>query len=326
MRIVDQLLLKIENKRIAREQERIRAQQEARTRQTMAAAAKRNAARAASLSPHVSMDNPVIPYDTTPTQMTRDQMRYEQLIKERDALPIANRRTWQEHSRFYQINQELNKLSYIPYANQIRKNGIEAKDPANLGTPDTFKHFRGITSIELYNNKGRFTQPISVVDIETGHKQQPISLSVLKGVIDRRSGEFRVLDTMEKYYTPRNAHSGLFGMSRETHGLTPATIAELRRQQGNSYGEFFDTPGEKESLLNLLKGSVIVGQNTDEFDFRNLGIEGDIHNMSTLDTLVAAENMGIRRGKEGLKTCIKPLQDIHINREDIAITLVFMMY
>lgn len=179
----------------------------------------------------------------------------------------------------------------------------EAGDgPTRLGAPDTYKHFRGITQAELQS--GQFTRPITVTDIETGNNDQVISVAAIKGVIDTRTGEFRVLDTLEKYYTPEKTYSQSFNMSREVHGLTGKKIESLRQLQSAAYSEKYDQQ-EAADLLKFMHGSLIVGHNVEEFDFTRLGIASKLQGEDILDTLVWAENAGVPRGKRGLSKMFK---------------------
>ena len=205
-------------------------------------------------------------------------------------------------------NNYLHAIAARAHAAAARMQGIlkEASDgPIQLGSLDTYKHFRGIAQSEL--SSGRFTRPITVTDIETGNNDQVISVAALKGVIDKRTGEFRVLDTYEKYYTPEKTYSQSFNMAREVHKLTPEKIAKLRdlqAAQGFSYGEKYDDQ-EAQSLMTFLHGSLVVGHNVEEFDFPRLGIAQSLQSEDILDTLVWAENAGVPRGKRGLAKLFK---------------------
>lgn len=179
---------------------------------------------------------------------------------------------------------------------------IAGDGPVKLGAEDTFRHFRGITQTEL--QAGRFTRPIVVTDIETGHNDQVISVAALKGVIDQQTGEFRVLDTLEKYYTPENTASQSFALSREVHGLTPQKVARLRQLQQATYNEKYDQQ-EAADLLKFMHGSLVVGHNVEEFDFTRLGIANKLQDEDILDTMVWAENAGVPRGKRGLAKLFK---------------------
>jgi hypothetical protein len=179
---------------------------------------------------------------------------------------------------------------------------IASDGKAELGSPSVLQHFRGITASEMAT--GNFVGPVVFTDIETGHMDQPISVAAVKGVVDRRTGEFRVVDVLEKYYTPKNPASALFNISRETHGLTPKKIATLRAMQGATYStEFNET--EKAELLRFMKGSLIGGQNVEEFDFERLGIAQGLQSEGIIDTLVAAENLGVKKGQRGLSKLFK---------------------
>lgn len=202
-------------------------------------------------------------------------------------------------------NNYLHAIAARAHATAARMGGVlkEASDgPARLGAPDTYKHFRGITQAELQS--GRFTRPITVTDIETGHNDQPISVAALKGVIDKQTGEFRVLDTYERYYIPEKTYSQSFNMAREVHKLTRDKIELLRTMQQASYGTKYD-PQEASDLLKFMKGSLVVGHNVEEFDFTRLGIAQALQKEDILDTLVWAENAGVPRGKRGLSKLFK---------------------
>jgi hypothetical protein len=56
-----------------------------------------------------------------------------------------------------------------------------------------------------------------------------------------------------------------------------------------------------------MKGSLVVGHNVEEFDFSRLGIASALQNEDILDTLVWAENAGIRKGHRGLAKVFKTL-------------------
>ena len=179
---------------------------------------------------------------------------------------------------------------------------IASDGKAELGTPSVLKHYRSITSTELAT--GNFAGPVTFTDIETGHYDKPISIAAVKGVVDKRTGEFRVLDTYERYYTPENAHSAWFNISRETHKLTPDKIAKLRAMQMAGYSETYNE-AEAQSLMKFLRGSLIGGQNVEEFDFDRLGIASALQHEDIIDTLVAAENLGIKVGHRGLAKLFK---------------------
>ena len=202
-------------------------------------------------------------------------------------------------------NNYLHAIAAKAHAAAARMQGSlkEASDgPVRLGAQDTFKHFRGISSTELHS--GRFTRPITVTDIETGHNDQVISVAALKGVIDKQSGEFRVLDTYERYYVPEKTYSQSFNMAREVHKLTKDKIEKLRTLQQAEYGEEYNQR-EAEDLLGFMRGSLVVGHNVEEFDFTRLGIAQALQEENILDTLVWAENAGVPRGKRGLAKIFK---------------------
>lgn len=221
------------------------------------------------------------------------------------------------------ILQELNRLPSSPmFMNQQQRiaygklnTRLQAltmphvvKDPsdtqAKLGTSTISNYFRSITSEQL--TRGNFSSPITVMDIETGHNYKPISVAAVKGVIDQRTGEFRVLDTLERYYTPKNVSSSSFNMAREVHKLTREKIDFLRNQQavkGLTYSSSFDEQ-EKQILLDMMKGSTVVGHNITEFDFSKLGITSELQNFKVIDTLTAAEEL-LPRGHRDLDSVFK---------------------
>lgn len=205
-------------------------------------------------------------------------------------------------------NNYLYAIAAKAHALAARTQGIlkEAPDgPVRLGAQDTYMHFRGITQSE--SQTSRFTRPITVTDIETGNNDQVISVAALKGVIDKKTGEFRVLDTYERYYTPEKTYSQSFNMAREVHKLTPGKIAKLREIQagrGFTYGEKYDDR-EAQSLMKFFHGSLVVGHNVEEFDFPRLGLAQSLQSEDILDTLVWAENAGVPRGKRGLAKMFK---------------------
>lgn len=174
----------------------------------------------------------------------------------------------------------------------------EADDgPIALGAKDLYKHFRGITPDEL--DPHRFSRPITFLDIETGHNYTPISTAALKGVIDKRTGEFRVLDVMERYYVPQNTQTASFNISKETHKITPEKARSIRALQGATYSEVYNQE-EQQRLIDFLKGSTIAGHNIEDFDLDKLGLRTIAQDFNVIDTLTIAENLGIRRGRRGL--------------------------
>lgn len=170
--------------------------------------------------------------------------------------------------------------------------------PVALGSRKLYKHFRGITQAEL--NSGHFSRPITFLDIETGHNYTPISTAALKGVIDKRTGEFRVLDAMERYYIPQNAQTASFNMSREVHRITPDKARALRAIQQATYSEVYNQE-EQRKLIDFLRGSTIAGHNIEDFDLDKLGLRTIAQDFNVIDTQVIAENLGIRRGRRGLE-------------------------
>lgn len=177
-------------------------------------------------------------------------------------------------------------------------------DPATLGTPTLGYHFRSLSIDQLKANPGRYTQPISVLDIETGHQYEPLSVSALKGRIDRQTGEFVITDSLERYYLPTNESSASFWESFDTHHLTGKRLQSYRDQQNAQYSKVYDTL-EQENLLEFLKGSTVVGHNIQDFDIKKLGIESAMQQYKTLDTMVFGENIGLPRRKQGLTKMFK---------------------
>lgn len=204
-------------------------------------------------------------------------------------------------------NNYLNAIAARAHAVAARAAGIlkVADDgPVHLGATDTFQHFRSISATELMS--GNYTRPVTVTDIETGHNDQVISVAALKGVVDKRTGEFRVVDVYERYYEPDKTYSASFNMSREVHGLTADKITKLRAAQGATYNNKYDQ-SEARDLMSFMKGSLVVGHNVEEFDFSRLGIASALQDEDILDTLVWAENAGIRPGQRGLAKVFKRL-------------------
>lgn len=219
---------------------------------------------------------------------------------------------WDEYERYLHDTLDVNGRARNPI--QARLHALSSKAMGlfrkaddgriHLGEEDTFQHFRSISPTEL--GSGHFTRPIVVTDIETGHLDEPISVAGLKGVIDKRTGEFRVIDTYERYYIPHKPYSASYNVARETHHLTPQKIEALRQKQGATYQETFDKY-EQASLLHFMEGSLVVGHNVEEFDFNRLGIASALQQEDILDTLVWAENAGIRKGHRGLSKVFKAL-------------------
>lgn len=231
-----------------------------------------------------------IPNAPSPTSRPRSDIMWDSRLnawKDSNGNIVPGFKSYDETPAFWQ-----------KYEEDRRKRGKEADDgPAVLGVGSIYQHFRGISPQEL--GSGRFSRPVSVLDIETGHNHEPISVSVIQGVVDKRTGEFRVIDALERYYTPKKTFSASFNMSREVHGLTKGKIAKLRELQGATYSETFDAT-ERNILKDMLSNTLVVGHNVEEFDFSKLGMAEVLQNYKTLDTLIAAENMGVKRGKRGL--------------------------
>ena len=231
-----------------------------------------------------------IPNISSPTQRPKGATTYDSRLnawKDSNGNIVPGVKSYDETQEFWD--------QYT--ATQKRKIKEASDGPAVLGTSSIFQHFRGITPQEL--GTGKFSPPVSILDIETGHNYEPISVSVLQGVVDKRTGEFRVTGSLERYYTPKKIFSTSFNMSREVHRLTKGKIAKLRELQQATYSESFDST-ERDILKSMLKNTLVVGHNVEEFDFSKLGMSEVLQDYKTLDTLIAAENMGVRRGKRGL--------------------------
>lgn len=231
-----------------------------------------------------------IPNAPSPTSRPRSNIMWDSRLnawKDSNGNIVPGFKSYDETPAFWQ-----------KYEEDRRKRGKEADDgPAVLGVGSIYQHFHGISPQEL--GSGKFSPPVSVLDIETGHNYEPISVAVIQGVVDKRTGEFRVIDALERYYTPKKTFSASFNMSREVHGLTKGKIAKLRELQGATYSETFDAT-ERNILKDMLSNTLVVGHNVEEFDFSKLGMAEVLQNYKILDTLIAAENMGVKRGKRGL--------------------------
>lgn len=166
-------------------------------------------------------------------------------------------------------------------------------EPAILGNVDLYQHFRGISAEEARNRK-RYSRPLTVLDIETGHNNEPISVSAVKGVMDLRRGEFRVLDTFERYYVPEKTYTSAYNMALETHKITRDRALSYRAQQQANYPERYNET-ERQRLLTFLRDSVVGGQNVNNFDFQHLGIINELQELNTIDTMIVGENMNLRK-------------------------------
>lgn len=124
------------------------------------------------------------------------------------------------------------------------------------------------------------------LDIETNDYNKPITISALKQVFNKSTGQFETVDSYQRFY---NASNKDLIITNATHNLSHAALAKLRKQQGAKYASTYDDD-EKQLLKDFLGSSIIVGHNIVDYDLRQLFPGEDIHNQ-TIDTLIAARNI-----------------------------------
>lgn len=129
----------------------------------------------------------------------------------------------------------------------------------------------------------------TTLDIETDDRGNPITVSALKQVFNRSTGQFETVDNYQRFYHAKNTD---LKESSQIHGLTSAKLKRLRSQQAQynnnrgyskSYNAF-----EAEQLKNFLGNSIIIGHNVVDFDLPHL-FKSPINNQ-VIDTLTASRN------------------------------------
>lgn len=129
----------------------------------------------------------------------------------------------------------------------------------------------------------------TTLDIETDDKGRPITISALKQVFNRDTGQFETVDSYQRFYHAKNSD---MKESSAVHGLTTAKLKRLRSQQARNngnigYSKTYDNT-EQESLRAFLGSSVIVGHNIVDFDLPHL-FSSPLNNQ-VIDTLTASRN------------------------------------
>lgn len=124
------------------------------------------------------------------------------------------------------------------------------------------------------------------LDIETDDYKQPISIAALKLQFNPATGKFEHVDTFQRFYSTKWQN---IRTTHATHGLSPAELRSLRRQQGADYSKVYNA-SEMEAMYQFIGDSIIMGQNVVPFDLPALFHGRAIPN-STLDTMFAGRNV-----------------------------------
>ena len=145
----------------------------------------------------------------------------------------------------------------------------------------------------------RYSRPITIFDTETGHNDEILSLAAIKVVYNNFSRQLEFVDRYERYYHSKDTRSKSYREHLAVHGLTPAIINKLRkqqaRQQGLKYDEYY-SPQEEIKFREFFRGSILSGHNIAKADIP-WALGDDVHE-SVIDTLDALVNI---RGRGGNK-------------------------
>ena len=137
------------------------------------------------------------------------------------------------------------------------------------------------------------SRPVTFFDVETGPRGEILQIGAVKGVFNKKAGQFQIIDKFARHFTgdPSTYNTQEWAVLQETHGITPENAA-LR---GKKYGRW----GERH--LNAFKqfvgDSVLAGHNIEEFDLPPV-FGKDIPSNDIIDTLHIARNI---RGQGGNK-------------------------
>lgn len=133
----------------------------------------------------------------------------------------------------------------------------------------------------------------TTLDIETDDNNRPITISALKQVFNRDTGEFETVDTFQRFYHAKNSD---LNYTSAVHGLTSAKLKRLRSLQYKAGG--FSSPSsfynkhynenEASDLRKFLGSSILVGHNIVDFDLPHL-FNIPLGNQ-TIDTMTVARN------------------------------------
>lgn len=176
-------------------------------------------------------------------------------------------------SRIHNVDkQELKLTQYDPSP------GTKYFQPRPAQSPD---------SIYLRTQSKSKAREYTTLDIETDDLGRPITVSALKTVFNRETGQFEIVDNFQRFYKASN-HD--MRNSSSVHALTTQKLNKLRGQQGTRgvrYGKSYDDK-EAQALKAFLGDSVIVGHNIVDFDLPHL-FKTPLGNQ-TIDTLTASRN------------------------------------
>lgn len=137
------------------------------------------------------------------------------------------------------------------------------------------------------------SRPVTFFDVETGPRGEILQIGAVKGVFNKKAGQFQIIDKFTRHFTgdPSTYNTQEWALLQETHGITPENAA-LR---GKKYGRW----GERH--LNAFKqfvgDSVLAGHNIEEFDIPSV-FGKDTPGNDIIDTLHIARNI---RGQGGNK-------------------------
>ena len=190
----------------------------------------------------------------------------------------------QEGSRGFVRADEFtpNQLDSIFYKGVRPKRVVNMNKGVAARQTNVLEHFEPATK----QSGSTVSRPVTFFDVETGPHNEPIQLAAVKGVFNKQTGKFQIIDKFTRYFTgdPSTYASQEWAVLQELHGITPETAA-LR---GKKYGRW----GERH--LNAFKAfigdSVLAGHNIEEFDIPTVFGQQSVSN-DIIDTLHIARNI-----------------------------------
>lgn len=180
-----------------------------------------------------------------------------------------------------------------------------ALENAHIGDP--FRYSKRVSA------QGRYSKDsYTVLDIETGGKQEPVAVTAIKYVRNLDTGEWEVQDTFERYYKFKEVGTGDYYKTQAVHGLTPEIIKKLRHEQRARYSPQWNEK-ERKSLLRFIgQESKVIGHNIwggginpgRGFDLKNLFSFEQVEQLKRqggiLDTLMLFEDLTGETKGQGL--------------------------
>lgn len=189
---------------------------------------------------------------------------------------VRKRAVQEFKNSFHNLDKEI--LDNINYNPRPGESFFQNTTSGNTGT----QYLRMKAGNLTYGGPREFV----TIDIETDDSNKPITISALKQVFNKTTGQFETTGSYQRFY---NASNKDLITTNSTHKLTQGALAKLRMQQGAKYAESYNDE-EKQLLKDFLGSSIIVGHNIVDYDLRQLFTGENIHNQ-TIDTLIAARNI-----------------------------------